>query len=259
MREDYREFVEQVQRERERWLGSARKILGYVVPRFRPGSIVDVGCGVGLWLQAAMELEVRDVVGIDGEWLDPAKVVVPAENVVRMDLERPFSLGRRFDLALCLEVAEHLSPGAADGLVESLVRHANVVLFSAAVPHQGGPGHLNEQWPDWWAERFAAHGFAPLDLVRTRFWADRGVQHWYRQNTLLFAHDSVIRANEELSREARRPKTLSVVHPDLYDNYVRRLIALGNEHGKLAQMIAKGGTFNVTPRGNGAFDVRRMG
>src|SRR5205085_11975533 len=106
-----------------------------------------------------------------------------------IDLREPFELPRTFDLAVSLEVAEHLPASSASAFVESLTRLAPAVLFSAAVPHQGGWNHLNEQWPQYWAEIFARHGFFPVDCLRERFWDRPNVRWWYAQNMVLYLAD----------------------------------------------------------------------
>jgi 2-polyprenyl-3-methyl-5-hydroxy-6-metoxy-1,4-benzoquinol methylase len=117
---------------------SANLILSEVFRYYKPRSVVDIGCGIGTWLATALELGVTDVLGIEGDWLDRSLARIADELIVATDLEQPFDLGRRFDLAICLEVAEHLSPAAAPGFIDSLTRHADVILFSAAIPFQGG-------------------------------------------------------------------------------------------------------------------------
>jgi 2-polyprenyl-3-methyl-5-hydroxy-6-metoxy-1,4-benzoquinol methylase len=65
-------------------------------------------------------------------------------------LIQPLDLEKEFDLVVSLEVAEHLPASAADQFVNTLVKHGKKILFSAAIPGQGGQDHLNEQWPDYW-------------------------------------------------------------------------------------------------------------
>src|SRR5215471_5102300 len=110
---------------------SSRRVLEMLFKLYQPQSVLDVGCGLGIWLKTASELGVPDVRGVEGAWVDPTLLEVPAERVQIRDLEKGFDLNRKFDLVICLEVAEHLSPGAAESFVGSLVRHAPVVVFSA--------------------------------------------------------------------------------------------------------------------------------
>src|SRR5262245_60687338 len=153
-----------------------------IVPILRelvsPTSVLDVGCGVGSWLAAFDGLR---VLGIDEH--PPDEVSCPYE---RRDLRQPFDVGR-FDLALCLEVGEHLPPTSAAGLVRSPVAAAPTVAFSGAIPGQEGYGHINCQWPDYWAALFAEHGYVQYDSIRTRVWDDDRVSYWYRQNMFIYA------------------------------------------------------------------------
>jgi hypothetical protein len=99
---------------------------------------------------------------------------------------KPFSLSERFDLAISLEVAEHLPRRSASGFVRSLCQLAPIVLFSAAVPGQGGEHHVNEQWPEYWRQAFANHHFVMFDPFRPLLWHDERVAFYYRQNLFLF-------------------------------------------------------------------------
>lgn len=196
---------------------SAQRVLPLVLDLLRPASVVDVGCGSGVWLAEAARLGIEDYQGVDG--YTPAESLrIPADRFQIHDLSVPLRLDRRFDLVMCLEVAEHLDASVADGLVESLTRLGPVVLFSAAVPHQGGTGHVNEQFPEYWVERFAARGYAAVDAVRPAIWTDDDVAWWYRQNVLLMCAEDLLEREPALRelREATRDAQLAVIHPHLY-------------------------------------------
>jgi len=197
---------------------SARRLIPVLLERLTPTSVVDVGCGTGAWLSCFKEFGVDDVSGLDGGYFAHDKLEFPVERYREVDLSRPFETTRTYDLAISLEVAEHLPEASADGFVESLTRLAPVVLFSAAIPGQGGAHHVNEQWPEYWAERFARHGFVPVDCLRPRVWRDAEVAWWYAQNTLLFCRSDWLAGNLSLSQEAerRRGEPLSLVHPRKY-------------------------------------------
>lgn len=196
---------------------SAERVLRTLFARFAPTSLLDVGCGVGLWLAVAERLGIVDVKGIEGPWVQDADVRISRSNLIVRDLELGFDLERRFDLVVSIEVAEHLSSTAADLFIDSLTRHADLVLFSAAIPGQGGTGHLNEQFPDYWAARFANHGYAPLDFVRRALWTDRSVQVWLRQNVIPFASSRFVEKHAWARRVAESSGPLSMVHPELYN------------------------------------------
>lgn len=192
---------------------SARAILEFLFRHHRPRSIVDFGCGVGTWLRAAGELGVDDVLGLDGEYVDRRLLQIPAGRFRPTDLARPVPrLGRRFDLAMSLEVAEHLPAARADGFVADVASAADVVLFSAAIPGQGGNGHVNERFPSYWIARFSALGFRCYDAIRPEFWGRADVEVWYRQNALVFARTL------ELPGLRPEPAAYDLVHPEYWSS-----------------------------------------
>ncbi len=197
---------------------SARAIVPLIVRLVQPRSVVDVGCGLGTWLAVFQEQGVTDVSGIDGEWVDQSGLIIPEDRFLAVDVRRPIQLGRRFDLAVSMEVAEHLPGECAPVFVRSLTRLAPVVLFSAAIPFQGGVGHINEQWPEYWAEHFARNGYAVIDCIRKVIWQDPDVEWYYAQNTLVFAERDLVERLPALRRELERTVTtqLSLVHPRKY-------------------------------------------
>lgn len=150
-----------------------------VVPGDR---VVDVGCGTGAWLSVAKQLGCV-VHGFDG-YAPTDRLLIDGDEFTRADLAGGVDC-TGFDLALCLEVAEHLPESAADLLVAGLAK-AGRVLFSAAIPGQGGVGHVNERWGSWWAEKFAAHGMVGSCRLRWKHWDDPRIENWYRQNLIEF-------------------------------------------------------------------------
>ena len=197
---------------------SAERLVPLIRGLVSARSVVDVGCGIGTWLRAFMQHGVEDPLGIDGPWVRPDQLLIPRERFVVADLATKIPVDRSFDLAISLEVAEHLPPASAGLFVSSLTRLAPVVVFSAAIPGQGGTDHVNEQWPGYWADRFAAARFVAIDCLRARVWHDPAVQWWYAQNTIVYASAEGLDRNPAL-RDARiaslpvDPHPLSLVHP----------------------------------------------
>lgn len=174
-----------------------------IVPLMRDllgvGSVLDVGCGRGVWLREWQDRGTVDVIGIDGNYVDKSRLAIPAERFVERELSQPFSLDRRFDLVQSLEVGEHIAQPRADTFVGNLVAHGDAILFSAAVPGQGGEFHVNEQPYAYWRDKFAARGFRTFDWLRPRILALSAVERWYRYNTLLFMRGAALdRATPEL-------------------------------------------------------------
>ena len=162
--------------------GSIRsaKIVMSALP-FKPTSVVDIGCGVGEWNNGH-----HDYTGVDYR-VRKEDLLIPPARFIECDLNRDFpQLDRAFDLCLCLEVAEHLKPSRAEDLVRFLCSLSDRVLFSAAIPHQGGNGHIHERWQSWWAALFVLEGFGAA-------WHQPDIRHcdevepWYRQNIVLYA------------------------------------------------------------------------
>jgi len=211
---------------------SADVVVPLVLQLLSPRSVIDVGCGEGAWLAAFQRFGVDDVLGVDGSYIDQNLLQIPRGRFQAADLSKPLNLARTFDLAVSLEVAEHLPPNSAGHLVDSLTRLAPAVLFSAAIPFQGGNHHVNEQWPDKWAELFKERGYVPVDFVRKRIWQDETVEWWYAQNALLFVSVELLARNPSLNSEFERTNLgqLRLVHPRQY-LYLESLYrdALGRE------------------------------
>jgi len=174
-------------RQREGSLNSARAILPIVFNLVRPKSVVDFGCGVGTWLATAKQLGAERCVGLEGSWVKTQPLADAELDIRDTELEQPVPLDERFDLAMSLEVAEHLRPQRSDSFVADLCKASDVVIFSAAMPGQDGDGHQNEQWPSYWAERFTGNGYMPLDVIRPIVQANATVEVWYRTNVVLYA------------------------------------------------------------------------
>ena len=218
---------------------SARVIVPLVLELAPVCSVVDVGCGQGTWLSVFHACGVKDVLGVDGDYIDRDRLEIPHERFRPRDLVRPLELDRTFDLAVSLEVAEHLPADVAESFVGSLARLAPVVLFSAAAPYQGGESHVNEQWPAYWAERFARHGFLPVDCLRRRLWANADVEWWYAQNTFLFVERVRLERDAALKREyeSAGPHALPLVHPRRYLEWIEWGLSLcGGEVSPVTQV-----------------------
>jgi SAM-dependent methyltransferase len=194
---------------------SPRIIVPIVMSLARPKSVIDVGCGLGHWLSEFRKLGVERVLGLDGAHIDPEWLVIPKDLFRAVDLAQPFPLKERFDLAVCLEVAEHLPEASAGTLVELLVKSAPIVLFSCAIPMQGGTQHINEQWPEYWRQLFQKHDYAMLDLIRPAVWKNREVKFWYRQNMFLCVAGDLVGANAVFAGAAQQADDLLLVHSSI--------------------------------------------
>jgi SAM-dependent methyltransferase len=163
------------------------KILAEVLGIFKPRSILDVGCGTGQALNFFKEHGV-EALGIEGSRVARMNSQYPS-CILTADLRKPIDLGRQFDLCWSFEVAEHIHPLYAETFIQTLVRHAPIIVMSAAPPGQGGLGHFNEQPKGYWANQFSKFGYA-VDAVAT----DRLVatNEFYSQNMMAFVKGGVL-------------------------------------------------------------------
>lgn len=199
---------------------SAKVYVEYLSKIYLPHSVVDVGCGRGAWLKAFKEAGTQRLHGFDGAWNTQQNMVDDSIVFVACDLNQPIvSNVERFDLAMSLEVAEHLESASAKTFVRSLTALSDVVLFGAAFTEQGGSNHINEQPHTYWAKHFDAEGYAPFDMFRPVFWGDRRVDFWYRQNTFLYVRKDSVPYGEFVSKDflpIANIDFMDCVHPSLY-------------------------------------------
>ena len=195
---------------------SAAAVVPVIMEYISPKSVVDLGCGTGVWLAEFKRQGVRDILGVDGSHITASQLAIHTDNFLAADLSQPLRLQGQFDLAMSLEVAEHLEPAAAEQLIDNLARLASVVLFSAAIPNQGGENHVNEQWPTYWAERFQARDYAALDPFRRFLWERTDVEWWYAQNMMLFIRKDELWRFLNLT-DWVGPGFTTYVHPRNYD------------------------------------------
>jgi hypothetical protein len=155
---------------------------------------------------------------VDGQHAEVDQLEIPVERFAEADLAEGVSADRRFDLVLCLEIAQNLPRKSARPLVEGLVGLGPAVLFSAGIPNQTGEARANEQWPDYWATHFRGHDFVAVDCIRPRIWDEHLAQVKYAQNTLLFVDEALLDSRPQLKQEFKgtRSQQLSVVHPKMW-------------------------------------------
>lgn len=182
---------------------SAKEFVKDFDPGFPIKSILDVGCGRGAWLRVwAMEKQVESV-GVDGDYVDTNNLLIDKKDFYQFNVEQPFDLNRKFDLVECLEVGEHVQESASKQLVENLIKHSDCILFSAALPGQGGTNHINEKDFSFWINIFKSYGYEAYDYPRIKSYDKMQMMPWYRYNMLLYVHTS---AANKISEEVKKTK-----------------------------------------------------
>jgi SAM-dependent methyltransferase len=167
-------------------------------------NVVDFGCGQGAWL-SVWAAAGATVIGVDGPYVDRRSLLIDPGDFRAADLSASIDLGRQFDLVQSLEVAEHLPPSKAAQFVETLTAHGACVLFSAAVPGQGGENHLNEQPLGYWRAIFRERGYCAVDYLRPLICHDPAIARWYRCNIMMYVREDAVASLAEAVRLRRVP------------------------------------------------------
>ena len=183
-------------------------VVPILLDEFKCNSVVDVGCGIGTWLKIFQECGINDFLGVDGDYVERDQLLISKDFYLAHDLNTLLNIERRFDIAICLEVAEHLNKKSSEILIQNLVELSDIVIFTAAIPGQGGQNHLNEQFPSYWILIFEKFGYKLGIDLRSEIWQNKKVDWWYQQNLMIFT-------KSDDSQEVGRLK--NYIHPELYN------------------------------------------
>lgn len=224
-----------VHTEEDHNLGDPSQLVPLFYAMFSPRSVCDVGCGVGNFLYVFKQLGVENVLGMDGEWAQTPllnRYLTAGEfNAVDFETTLP-SPPEKFDLCLSLEVAEHIAEERSDNFVNLLVQTADTIIFSAALPFQGGINHVNEQKEEYWERKFAKHGFIKYDIIRHRIFYNKKISGAYRRNIVVYS-----------KTDASRFEAKDFAAAALQENCMQRLyvdVVSGSlPVGKLAKFLLK--------------------
>jgi cyclopropane fatty-acyl-phospholipid synthase-like methyltransferase len=219
---------------------AASKYANIIKSYYHPTSVIDFGCGHGSWLKSFDEsFSVSELVGVDGSWNSSENMPDEKIRFIPLDLASSNVLPspKRFDLAMSVEVAEHLPKASAESFVDLISSCSDVVVFGAAITLQGGINHINEQFPSYWAEIFLARKYYPFDIFRQVVWDDFDIPFWYKQNTFLY-----VKQNSELFKylltiniyPIENTQFMNAIHPEFY---IRRSNPIRSCVDSLAKII----------------------
>jgi len=191
---------------------SAEQVVPIILNKFSVNSVLDVGCGIATWLKVFKRHDI-EVIGVDKEVADKTPLFenIDKAEFIDLDISQPFNLKRKFDLLISLEVGEHIKAENAETYIKNLIDHSETIVFSAALPEQGGYLHINEQWLSYWIKIFEKYSFYCQDCIRPLIWNNVNVEWWYRQNIVVFSKK---RANIIYS---------DIIHPQNYFAKVKLL------------------------------------
>lgn len=202
-------------RDYQRTSRSAREVIPIVINAFKGGlrSVIDIGCGRGVWLEEFAQQGVGMIKGRDGSWVQDANPLIRNEEFEATDLSKPYTEQSTYDLAMTLEVAEHIDEENADTFVENLTKLSDSIMFSAAIKGQGGQHHVNERPLSYWIEKFRQRGFSVYDPIRPRVWDNSNVCWWYRQNIVVFCRDGSTMEPVWRDLHVTAPHIFDLAHP----------------------------------------------
>ena len=143
------------------------KTLEEVIKSLKPGSVLDLGCGVGKALDFFYEHKI-ECAGVDGSGLAIRKAQHP-ELIKKFNLNNELNLNKKFDLVWAFEFVEHIHPDYVENLIKTFSNHSDRVIISAARPGQGGEGHFNEQNDAYWIQKFKEYGYSLNPELTSRF------------------------------------------------------------------------------------------
>jgi hypothetical protein len=220
----------------KRTIKSARALLPIIIDLIKPSSVIDFGCADGIWLSVFNELGISDFIGVDGDFVDRNHLYIPINKFITHDLSTSFVIDKKFDLAISLEVAEHLPEEKSELFIQSIISTSNVVLFSAAIPYQGGVNHYNEQWQDYWARLFQGFGYKTLDIIRNQIWDNDEIAPYYRQNILLFVNEENPHFFDE---SCLNEYPINIIHPEIYLQKIRQIKNLQNKKSSIIKRFIR--------------------
>lgn len=229
--------------QKDRSLRAAGIILPYLFQFYKPNSVIDIGCGSGSWLRASKDLGVDIIHGVDINEVDEQTLFVPRDVIDIFDFsnltsQNEFVSSQKYDLAISLEVAEHLDPQNAVSFVKYVTSFSDVVLFSAALPFQVGVHHVNCQPARYWSELFNNEDYVCVDIMRRYLMFESQVAdcYWYGQNSFLYVHKS----KNELLNDLKNYTTdapVSYYHQVVFNEIIRQMNEMSSRLYKIENGI----------------------
>jgi len=174
---------------RDKLLWRAEIVCNAITDVFEPESVIDVGCGIGEYVQYfENNLGIR-ACGIEGS--GACLPYLMSEKVMILDMRLKQNVRLHSDLAVCFEVLEHIEEEYSDIFVENLTELSDRILVSAAPPGAGGHHHVNCQDPKYWILKFHQFNYVYDHILTTTIrsalkpWKHR--KELYHNNLLYFA------------------------------------------------------------------------
>lgn len=189
-------------------LNSANRILSLLSEFIHPNSVADIGCGTGTWGFTAEKIWGAQIFAFDRHRYDDCDMYISAEKYFQCDLRQKTRLGR-YDLAICVEVIEHIDQNYEDIVIDNLCACSDTLLFSGALPFQGGTGHINERPFSYWLEKFNMRGYTMIQDIRWSIWDQSDIEIWYRNNIMFLMKTT--------TKNKPTPYPVDIIHPQMLE------------------------------------------
>lgn len=159
--------------------------------RYQVGSVIDFGCGVGSYLDAAYDLGLSRIQGYELH-LAAALPHVPVHLrpfLEARDVTEPIIVPP-FDCSWSVEVGEHLEPAGTSQFVDNIVAATSrLALLTCAPPGQRGTSHINLRPQKEWIAMLCFRGmtYLPEDVEVTKLrWKTLGAPPYILRNLMIF-------------------------------------------------------------------------
>ena len=160
--------------------------------RYDVRSVVDLGCGVGSYLDAAHDMGIAPLKGYEIN-LSIANCYIPEHlrQFISSDDITSALPGGGFDCSWSVEVGEHIQPEGTEQFVSNLVNLTRrLTLLSCAPPGQRGTAHINLRPKEEWVELMTRHGmrYLPTEVDHTvSHWSSLGAPSYILRNLMIFS------------------------------------------------------------------------
>jgi len=183
-----------------------------------PQSVIDLGGGAGSWCQAFKQIGSSRVCCIDHpSVLTSGRLLIDETEFIPADISKELPPIKPCDLAISTEFCEHIAKSRSEILVDFLTKSSKIVLFSAAIPRQGGIGHINEQRPNFWQALFLERGYQRIDAIRPLILSDSTIPAYLRQNLYLYVESKMVEKIPEKFRQSFIPDEFEIVETRLLE------------------------------------------
>lgn len=167
---------------------NSKECVDVILEFFKPNSVVDFGCGPGVYLKEFEKKGIK-ILGIDGSIYAKNNSVINKEKIIIKDFRKEINLNKKFDMAICFEVAEHMEKKFSNMLVKNITKCMDIIIFTAAKIGQGGMDHINEQTPEFWMNIFNKNGFRfekKISEEMKKRMKEKNVVWWIPENLMVF-------------------------------------------------------------------------